>query len=117
MTGPSSVYAVTGGAMGGRLSGFGGWKGSALLLAVYVILDVGTGLLGGDWGAFLYVTFHFGVMPILSLGVILVTAAVTVRQEATVWKRVAVLASVMIPAAIIGVAASGEPGLSRFLPF
>jgi len=102
--------------MSGRLRGLVGWKGSVLLLLVYVILEVGTGLLGGDWGAFLYVTFHFVVMPILSLGVILVTIAVTLRQEATMWKRVAVLASVIIPAAIIGLAASGEPGLSRFLP-
>ena len=101
----------------GHLRGLGGWRGSILLLVVYVIVEVGTGLLGGDWGAFLYVTFHFVVMPTLSLGVILLTTAVTVRQQATVWKRVAVLASVIIPAAIIGLATSGEPGLSRFLPF
>lgn len=100
----------------GHLRGFGGWRGSVLLLAIYVLLEVGSRLLGGDWGAFLYVTFHFIVMPILALGVTLVTVALALGQEATLWKRLGLLASVIIPAAIIGLAVSGEPGLARLLP-
>ena len=73
-------------------------------------------MLGGDWGAFFYVTFHFIVLPILSLGVILVTLAVTLRQKVTIWKRVAILGSLLIPVVIIGLAVSGDLGLARLLP-
>jgi len=103
--------------MVGCLARFGGWRGSILLLAAYVILEVGSGLLGGDWGALLYVTFHFIVMPILSLGLMLLTVTLTLRQSASVWNRLAALGSLIIPAAIIGLAVSGAPGLSCFLPF
>jgi len=102
--------------MSGRLRSLGGWPGSILLLLIYVILEVGSSLVGGDWGAFLYVTFHFIVMPILAVGAILATLARAVGQQATVWKTIVTLGSVIIPLGIIGLAVSGEPGLTRLLP-
>ena len=99
-----------------QLRRFGGWQGSLLLVVIYVFLEVGTSLLGGDWGAFLYVTFHFIVMPLLALGVILVTLILALVQQGTLWARVVIFGSVIVPAAIIGLAFSGEPGLARLLP-
>jgi hypothetical protein len=98
------------------LSSCGGWRGSALLLAGHLALEAGSRLLGGDWGAFVYVTGHSVVVPILSVGMILVTLGMTLRSEGKTWARAATLSSVVVPAALLALAASGEPGLARLLP-
>jgi hypothetical protein len=99
-----------------NLSRCGGWRGSTLLLAAYVALEAGSRVVGGDWGAFVYVTCHFVVMPILSVGMILMTVRMALRSEGTAWARIATFSSVVVPTAIIALAVSGEPGLAHLLP-
>jgi hypothetical protein len=90
----------------------GPWQISALLLMLYLGSECGTYLIGGDRGAFLYVTTHFVVMPLISLGAIVVIAILSARTS-TPGKRLLLLSSVVIPVAIIAIAATGHPGLSR----
>jgi len=91
-----------------------GWPISILLLVLYVCSEWGTRyLIGGDLGAFLYVTSHFIVMPALSIAVIAMSVVRVVRAPG-ISRKLLVFSSVTIPAAILIVAISGDPGLSRF---
>ena len=93
---------------------FGGWPVSILLLILYVASEWGSRyLIGGDSGAFLYVTSHFIVMPLLSIVIIVLTTIRVVRTPGTS-QRILVFSSIAIPCAILLIAVSGSPGLSRF---
>jgi hypothetical protein len=86
---------------------FGGWSGSLILLIVYLASEVGFSLLGGDWAGFLFVTFHFIVMPIGSILIIILTF-IKIYRERTIINRLITFCSVIIPVAIILIAASGS---------
>jgi hypothetical protein len=91
-----------------------GWRGSILLLVMYVLAEWGCHLLGGDTGALLYVTSHFIVMPLAALCVG-VLSIIRVARMPGFKRKVLELSSLSIPAAIILIAVSGHPGLSRYL--
>lgn len=90
-----------------------GWWRSILLLVVYVLAEWGCYRIGGDTGAFLYVTSHFIVMPLAALcfGVLTI---IRVARTGGFKRRALELSSLSIPAAIILIAFSGHPGLSRY---
>ena len=52
---------------------FGGLRGAGLLLALFLLLEMGPPKMGGDSAAFLYVTFHFIVLPVLSICLLVAT--------------------------------------------
>jgi hypothetical protein len=96
-----------------KIKGFGGWPASLILTFLYFASELGSFAVGGDAGGFLWVTFHFVLMPLLSLGVLCWAVVRTLRTTGAVRKFV-VLSSSVIPVAIIFVAITGEPGLARF---
>jgi hypothetical protein len=95
---------------------FGGWPASLLLAILYVALELGSFLIGGDSAGFLWVTVHFVVMPLLSLLVLLFNLIQTYRTSGVVRKAI-VLSSSVVPVAIIFIALTGEPTLARFVRF
>ena len=92
-----------------------GWLGSILLFVCYVATEFGSRyLINGSAGAFAYVTTHFIVMPLISVILISSTIRKALRTFGT-GKKALLLASIVVPCAIILIAATGDPGLSRFM--
>ena len=61
---------------------FSGWTGALILLIIYLASEFGTVALGGDFGAFMYVTLHFIVNPLLSVLVIVAISMMAVNVQA-----------------------------------
>ncbi len=90
----------------------GGWSGSAILLLVLVISEMGSHIIGGDWGAFLYVTFHFILIPIFSVIVVGVTGFKVNKMQQQLPRVVSSLA-VIIPLSIIYLTVTGSTWLTE----
>jgi len=93
---------------------FNGWKGAFLLLVLYLLSEIGFVKLGGNTGAFLYVTFHFIIMPLLSICVITLTLR-RIYCAATMKEKFVLLGSIVIPALIIFIAVTGDTTLPKML--
>jgi hypothetical protein len=93
---------------------FTGWKGSIILLLVYVASEFGFPKLGGDWSAFLYVTFHFVLLPILSLLVVVVTTVGIIKANGKK-ERAILFSSLLVPIFIIVVAVTGTTYFAKIL--
>jgi phosphoglycerol transferase MdoB-like AlkP superfamily enzyme len=85
----------------------GGWYGSLILLFAYLASEVGYGRLGGDWGGFLYVTFHFIIMPLGSICIIILTF-IRICRKGTLINRLLTIFSIVIPLTIILIAVTGS---------
>ena len=85
----------------------GGWYGSLILLCAYIASEVGFGMLGGDWGGFLYVTFHFIIMPLGSICIVILTL-IKIYREGTLINKLLTICSVIIPITIILIAVTGS---------
>lgn len=86
---------------------FAGWRGSFSLLILYFVLEFGTYKIGGDWGAFLYVTFHFILMPLLSMCLLIITLLYVVKASG-ISKKILIFSSIAIPIYIIIIAFTGN---------
>ena len=93
---------------------FTGWKGSLILLAAYMASEFGFPKIGGDWSAFLYVTFHFVLLPILSLLVIGMTTVAIIKANGKS-DRAILFSSLLVPIFIIIVAATGTTYFAKML--
>lgn len=93
---------------------FGGWSGSLILLLVLAVTEMGSYAVGGDWGAFLYVTFHFILIPLFALLVLVATGIKTYRIERQLPRVVNVLA-VIVPLTILYITISGSTWLMDLL--
>ena len=93
-----------------------GWRGSLMLAVMYVSLEVGTHFLGGDWGTFLFVTSHFVLMPFVGVLLILATILAAFRRGNSIRQKMLDLGSLVVPLAVITIAATGHPGVTRWLP-
>jgi hypothetical protein len=71
--------------------------------------------IGGDAGAFLWVSVHFVLMPFLSLGLIVFIAIRAVRT-AGMLKKAAVFSAVIVPCLILWIAITGDLGFARLFP-
>lgn len=96
-----------------KMAGLSGWQLSGLLLVLYVTSEWGTYFIGGNHGAYLYVTTHFVVMPLLSVLTIVLTTVRTFHTPTT-QNKVLLFSSLVIPCAIILIAITGKPGISIF---
>lgn len=85
----------------------GGWYGSLILLFAYLASEVGYGRLGGDLGGFLYVTFHFIIMPLGSICIIILTF-IRIYRKGTLINRLLTLFSIVVPITIIYIAVTGS---------
>jgi hypothetical protein len=100
-----------------RLRLLAGWPGAGILAAVYVLVEIlAIRGIGGNSGGFLFVTWHFGLAPLLAAAasVLTIVAAASSRSLA---KRLLMISSLVVPALIIMSALTGHPGLLRFLSF
>lgn len=93
---------------------FNGWKGSFLLLALYLISEIGLVKLGDNSGAFLYVTFHFIIMPLLSIFVIILTI-LKIYYGKGMKRKLLLAGSIIIPALIVFIAVTGDTTLPKLL--
>jgi hypothetical protein len=93
---------------------FNGWKGAFLLLVLYLFSEIGFVKLGGDTGAFLYVTIHFILMPLLSILLIIFTIR-RIYYASGVKKKLLLAGSVIIPAFIVFIAVTGDTTLPKLL--
>ncbi len=93
---------------------FGGWSGSLILVLFLLISEIGSGIIGGDWGAFIYVTLHFVLIPFFSIAVLLVTIFKVYKLQKQVQKIITVT-SVVIPLMILYLTITGSTLLSKFL--
>ena len=91
---------------------FIGWPASAVLLAFYSVSEWLCWRIGGDSGAFMFVTLHFVMMPLLSVALVVMIVVQTLRAKS--WSRkLSLLSSVFVPALIVLIAVRGDPGLVR----
>jgi hypothetical protein len=93
---------------------FGGWRGSLILLVVFIITEIVTYKIGGDTGPFAYVTLHFIVMPLCSVYLIVLTLISIFRCKQR--KAIIILsASLIIPIAILYYGITGDILLPKLL--
>ncbi len=93
---------------------FGGWSGSFILLLVFLITEIGSSIIGGDWGAFLYVTFHFILIPFFGVCVLGITMIKAYKAQKQLPKVVTFL-SIVIPLGILYITITGSTWLTNFL--
>lgn len=93
---------------------FGGWSGSFILLLILLLTEVGSYIIGGDWGAFLYVTFHFILIPFLSIFVLGITG-IKIYKMHKLLSRVITFIAISIPLSILYVTITGSTVLLKFL--
>jgi len=91
-----------------------GWKGSLILIVVYISSEFGFPKLGGDWSAFLYVTFHFVLLPVLSLFIIVMTTVAVIQAHGQTEKAI-LFSSLIVPIFIIVVAVTGTTYFAKLL--
>jgi hypothetical protein len=84
-----------------------GWIGALALAIVYLATEFALFSIGGDWGAFLYVTFHFILGPIMSL-VVLIATLLALRTPNTWPARGLLLLSTVVPFIILYLAITGS---------
>jgi uncharacterized membrane protein YhaH (DUF805 family) len=97
-----------------KKSMFSGWTGAIILMVLYFSTEIGFVKVGANLGAFLYVTFHFIIMPLLSIFVIAITLR-RIYYAGTMKKKFLLLSSLIIPALIIFIAVTGDTTLPRLL--
>ena len=86
------------------------WNVSLLLLALYLSLEVTLQWLWTDTAAFIYIAEHFVLMPLLSLGVIVV-CAINLGQARSINARLLAVSALIIPILIIWIAITGDTRL------
>lgn len=86
---------------------FGGWTGSFILLMVLLLTEIGSYIIGGDWGAFLFVTFHFILIPLFSMFVLCITGIKVYKMQKQL-SRIGTFLSVIIPLSILYIAITGS---------
>ena len=92
----------------------GGWFGAAILIVVFLLSEFIPVWIGGDLGGFLYVTFHFILVPLLSICVVVLTVIKTFQIKA-VGKKLGTFLSAVVPIAILYLAVTGSAWLPRLL--
>ncbi len=96
------------------LSICGGWSGVSILLAVFLLFEIGLPKAGGDWAAFLYVTCHFIVIPLWSAFILILTA-LKAYQTKNILVRMLTLSSMIIPGLLLYTTAQGSTWLPTLL--
>jgi hypothetical protein len=94
-----------------------GWPGAIVLLSVCVIFEIiCIRIIGGDAGAFWFVTWHFILAPLLAgFAAILTIGAVT--KAMSMRAKLTMIVSLVVPILIIMGAVTGDLGMLRFLSF
>ena len=92
----------------------GGWRGAGLLLAMFLLLEIGLPKIGGDSAAFLYVTFHFIVAPLLSICLLVATGLKAYRTK-DLTARLLTLSSLIVPGLLLYNAFTGSTWLPELL--
>lgn len=93
---------------------FGGWRGSIILLIVFIVSEIVTFKAGGDTGAFAYVTMHFVVMPLCSIYLIVLTI-MSIYRCRQVKTMIILCVSLVIPITILYIGISGNILLPKLL--
>ncbi len=93
---------------------FSGWRAAGVLLIGILLVEVGLSKMGGDSAAFLYVTFHFIVVPLWSVCVLIATVLNAFRIK-IVSARVLTLSSIIIPIFLLYITCSGNTWLPELL--
>ncbi len=93
---------------------FGGWSGSVILVIALLLPEIGSYIIGGDWGSFLFVTFHFILIPLFSIFVLCITIIKVYKMQKHLSRIVAFL-SVIIPLSILYIVITGSTVLMEFL--
>jgi lipopolysaccharide export LptBFGC system permease protein LptF len=75
----------------------GGWRGLFLLVIFILATELFSSRVGGDTGAFLFVTFHFIISPLFCITHILITLINSTYQKSSGHKLI-----YLIPAFITG---------------
>ena len=94
---------------------YSGLIGITAFLVWVLITEIGSSIIGRDLGSFLYVTFHFGVNPVMALVVIIWAIFHSIRAKETFVKALDLFACI-IPAFIIYTGITGSLWLSQTAP-
>jgi len=85
----------------------GGWSGSLILTFLLLLTEIILNIIGGDQGAFMFVTFHFILIPLLSIIVLVITGIKICKiQERT--QKIIILTSIIIPISILYISITGN---------
>lgn len=93
---------------------YSGIIGITALLGWVLLTEIGSSIIGGDLGSFLYVTFHFVANPIICLVVIIMAIWHGIKSETIIIKTLDFIVCV-IPAAVIHSGITGSFWLSDLL--
>lgn len=93
---------------------FGGWSGSFILVIALLLTEIGSYIIGGDWGSFLFATFHFILIPAFSMLVLCITM-IKVYKMQRLLSRIVTFLSVIIPLGILYITITGSTVLIKFL--
>jgi hypothetical protein len=90
------------------------WAASALLLLANIAGEwLSLRTIGGDKGAFLFVTLHFVVVPALSIALI-VYATVTALRTTGALRRLSALSAAIVPCVLLLIGITGDEGFLRW---
>ena len=92
----------------------GGWSGSLILAFLLLVTEVSLHFIGGDWGAFLFVTFHFVLLPVMSVIVLLITGFKIYKMQERM-QKIMTLMSISIPLGILYISVTGNTFLMEVL--
>jgi hypothetical protein len=92
------------------------WTASALLLLVNIAGDwLFLRAMGGDSGAFLFVTLRFVVVPALCIALIAYATVTAVRATGAL-RRLSALSAALVPCVLLLIAVTGDDGFLRWFP-
>lgn len=92
----------------------GGWSGSLILAFLLLVTEIILNIVGGDWGAFMFVTFHFILIPLLSI-IVLITTGFKIRKIQGGMGKLITLTSIIIPIGILHLSTTGNTILMEIL--
>lgn len=93
---------------------FNGKYSSVFLLSLYIFLEIIFAKIGGNTAAFLYVTFHFIIMPLIAILVLILTTRQISRAN-TITAKLLLLSSLAIPMMVLYIAVTGDTTLPKIL--
>lgn len=77
-----------------------GRPSSVVLFVTYGICEVGSCLIGGDLGSFLWVTFHFIAFPVMCF-ILVVMIGIRAFRERNIRRRLILISSIIFPCLIL----------------
>jgi len=92
----------------------GGWSGSLILLFLLLSTEIILNIIDGDWGAFMFVTFHFVLIPLLSIIVLIITGLKVYKIQDKL-QKIIILTSIIIPISILYISITGNTILMDIL--